>query len=75
MNPRQFTRNSNGADPWVLQGVRQVFSKRPAAFIMSSNDKRRHMTKSQRAMIAAKVFSLNEKRFLGNARDREKRDV
>jgi ParB/Sulfiredoxin domain len=31
----------------------------PVAFIMSSNDKRRHMTKGQRAMIAAKIVILN----------------
>lgn len=33
----------------------------PIAFILSSNDKRRHMSKGARAMVAAKIFSLNEK--------------
>ena len=32
----------------------------PIAFILSENDKRRHLTKGQRAMIAAKVRSLNK---------------
>jgi hypothetical protein len=31
----------------------------PIAFILSSNDKRRHMSKGARAMVAAKVRLLN----------------
>jgi hypothetical protein len=32
----------------------------PIAFILSSNDKRRHMNKGQRAMIAARIRELSK---------------
>jgi hypothetical protein len=44
-------------------GIKPVYEtlngQDPVTYILSSNDRRRHMTKGQRAMIAAKVRSLN----------------
>jgi hypothetical protein len=52
-------------------GVQPIFQTLdgidPVAFILSSNDKRRHMSKGQRAMIAAKVRLLLNNKSTTNA--------
>lgn len=43
----------------VVPAVRELNGADPVAFIISSNDRRRHLTKGQRATVLAKVLETN----------------